>query len=72
MKIEMKEYDGSFAFNMKAETVQDAAMLARWGINRTRRIVCAGAYADKSGEFSGYLTIAKRKHQTSHISQAHT
>ena len=60
MKSTMYEHDGSFEFTFEAESVADAAMLARFALNATKDIQYLDATAYKDGTFTGYLRLGKR------------
>ena len=70
MKITMKEYDGCFAFDMTAETMEDAALLTRYSTNVTNKVRSASSEARKDGVFSGYLVLAKRRRSSGRIVRA--
>lgn len=61
MKVELNEYDGCFEIALTAETVADAAKLARMSANRTTKLRSCGADAYQDGTFCGYVVIGKRK-----------
>lgn len=67
MIIKMSEYEGCFSFEMQAETVADAALLARFAANRTVEVRHANADATQDGSFWGHLVIGKAKNSTSRI-----
>lgn len=67
MKIELTEYDGHFVLDMEAETVKDAALLARFHKNRSRVPTDSHAAATQTGEFFGGITFGKLKHSNGQI-----
>ncbi len=67
MKITLKENDGCFAFGLTAETLEDAALLVRFGTNRTDQINSAEIIAHEDGSFSGHLVIGKNKRASGYI-----
>lgn len=67
MKISLTEYDGSFSFDMTAETMADAALLTRFGMNSTKEIRYDSASANQNGTFEAGLVIAKIKRATNII-----
>lgn len=69
MKVELNEYDGCYEIALTAETVADAAKLARMSANRTTELRSCGADAYKDGTFYGHVVIGKRKNDTSAIKQ---
>ena len=69
MKVELNEYDGCFDIALTAETVADAAKMARMSMNRTTELRSCGADAYADGTFYGHVVIGKRKNNTSTIKQ---
>jgi len=67
MKITMTEFDGCFSFDMVAETVEDAALLARFAVNRTTEALHVSSNAYQDGTFTGELVIGKAKNATTEI-----
>jgi hypothetical protein len=67
MKITLEEHDGCFAFDMQAETTAEAALLVRFGMNRTNEIRTAGVQANRDGTFTGNLIFGKHKHANNDI-----
>lgn len=67
MKITLQEYDGCFSFDMEAETLKDAALLVRMGINATKEIRFLSAIAPSDGDFRGIVVIGKRKRPTAEV-----
>ena len=67
MKITLRENDGCFAFSLTAETMEDAALLIRFGTNRTDKINSASAIANADGSFSGHLVIGKHKRADGYV-----
>lgn len=61
MKITLTELDGCFSFNLTAETLPDAALLTRLGMNATSELRYVSATADKGGSFQAGVVIAKHK-----------
>ena len=53
--------------DMKAETVAEAAQLARLKMNGTKEMRGIYVYADKDGTFSGSGVIRKAKKDTSEL-----
>jgi len=70
MKVTMIEHEGCFSFEMTAETMQEAALLVRFGTNATTEIRSTAAMACKDGSFSGYCMIGKRKNANSYVRSA--
>mgnify|MGYP001214759683 FL=1 len=67
MIFELQEYDGCFSMDMRAETVAEAAQLARLKMNGTKEMRGIYVYADKDGTFSGSVVIGKSKKDTSEL-----
>lgn len=61
MTITFTEHEGCFSFNLAAETMQDAALIARFAINATSEIRHLSGIANQDGTFTGGLVIAKHK-----------
>jgi hypothetical protein len=55
MKITFEEYDGCFNFDLEAETIADAALLARAAMNTTQ----ITATFSRSGTVNGSLVLQK-------------
>lgn len=66
MKIEIHENEKTFGLNMTAETVQDAALLVRFGMNATKKFYSSSS-AHKDGVFLGHIVITKHHRAESHI-----
>lgn len=68
MKITFSENEGCFGFELTAETLADAALLARAAMNT--KGICT--QFSKSGEITGWLTLTKpresRRQETLHRS----
>lgn len=67
MIFELVEHVGCFSMDMRAETVAEAAQLARLKMNGTKEMRGIYAYADKDGTFSGSVVIGKSKKVTSEL-----
>ena len=67
MKIQVTEHNDSFLFNLEAETLEDAAFLTRFGLNRTKQLRYAEADAWENGKFSGDICFGKNKKFSSTI-----
>jgi hypothetical protein len=61
MKIIALEYEGCFAFDLTAETIQEAALLARFGMNHTKELRTAYVNVSKEGTFYSSIVVGKRK-----------
>ena len=70
MKFTMIEHEGCFSFEMEAETMQDAALLVRFGTNATTEIRSISTSACKDGSFNSYCVIGKRKKADQYIRSA--
>jgi len=67
MKIELHEYSGCFSFDMVAETVADASLLARLKMNGKKEVrgIYASAYDD--GTFTGTINIGKARQSRGYL-----
>lgn len=70
MKVVMNECDGCFAFDMVAETMQEAALLVRFAANATGEFQSLASYASKAGDFTGNLVIGKRRNANDRVPKA--
>jgi hypothetical protein len=70
MKITMTEHDGCFSFDMIAETMEDAALLVRFGVNHTKEFRHVGVVANRGGDFQAAVVIAARKDNNNLIPKA--
>ena len=62
----VQEFEGSFWLNLKAETIQDAAFIARAGINGIKKVsVSSDVYTD--GKFCMSVRVRSRRHKTSSL-----
>lgn len=67
MKIQLHENDGCFSLVLDAENMTEAALLVRFGMNRTDKINSAASEAFQDGRFSSFLVFAKNKRAGSQI-----
>lgn len=67
MKVKLNEFNGCFAAEFTAETVEDAAALVRMAANRTSELRSCSASVHMDGTVYGYIDIGKRKNATSNI-----
>ena len=67
MKIEFSENDGCFHFAMIAETMADAALLVRFGVNATNEVRHLSAIANGDGTFGGSLVLGKHKKASNYV-----
>ena len=67
MKITMHEYEGCFSFELEAETLADAALLTRFGMNATRTVQYVSCNVNQGGKFEGGLVISKHKRANSDV-----
>lgn len=68
MKIAFMEHDGCFSLDLTAETVQDAAHLARLGLTAKKEVRLIHAYPDGDGTFTASVVIGKSTIKSSTIS----
>lgn len=67
MKFTLTEHDECFSFDLQAETMEEAATLTRFGMNRTSKINHCSAYANRSGEFHAAIVFKKSKRANNDI-----
>lgn len=67
MKITIREHARCFAIDYEAETVADAALIARMNANGTKEVRSIYAFANESGTFTGSLVIGKMKQEYSSL-----
>lgn len=60
MKLEAYEADNGFFIDMEPETVQEATMLVRMGLNAARKPATVEVGAGGNGVMSCWITIPKR------------
>jgi hypothetical protein len=70
MKVEFDELKGMFELRLKAETMEEAAALVVYGINRTKIIIEAEVWIGKYSETNCCLRLGKRKKQDNEIRPA--
>jgi hypothetical protein len=63
MKITLTEFERCFSFDMEAETLAEAAMLVRFGMNRTDEIRSGDTLVNKHPiiDFTASLVIGKSR-----------
>ena len=69
MKIKFTEAEGCFFFDLEAETMQEAALLTRFSVNRSKEVRHAEAVVTSTGGFEASVVIGKIKKPTSAIPQ---
>jgi hypothetical protein len=67
MKVRFYEFDRVMNIDLTAETVQEAAQLARLAMNTARKPAFIRTNAFKSGDFSTSIHFDKRQDYTSVI-----
>lgn len=67
MKITLFENDGCFGLDFSAESMADAALLTRFGMNRTSEIRSSGVQANRDGTFAGHMIFGKSKRANNEI-----
>jgi len=67
MQITLTEHDGCFAVDFTAQNMADAALLTRFGMNRTQEIRTAGVQVNRDGTFTGHLIFGKSKRANNNI-----
>ena len=70
MKIYMTENEGCVAFDMTAETMADAALLARLPNNLTNEVRSPTTNSHKDGTYTRPCVLGKRRRADSFIARA--
>ena len=70
MKCRVNEYSHCFDIELTAETLAEAILLARLGVNRTKELRCCDVSAMREGPMYGYIVIGKRAREQSEIPHA--
>lgn len=61
MKATLTEHDGCFAIELEAETMQEAALITRAGMNSKKELRSADAYVEANGNFLLSAVLAKSR-----------
>jgi hypothetical protein len=67
VKIEFLEHEGCFEVCLEAETKSEAALLVRFGMNRTDEIRSSYTNVSQTGEFSNSIVFGKSKRANSDV-----
>lgn len=67
MKITLQEFGGCFSVRCVAETLPDANVLVRMGMNATKDVRSVTAYANDDGTFSASIVLGKHRKANSYI-----
>lgn len=67
MKITFIEYEGSFSIELSAETMEEAAKLSRFGMNRTSEVRYCSTNVYEDGRFEAIAVFAKSKRANCNI-----
>lgn len=67
MKSTFLEHDGCFAIEFESETMAEAALLVRFGMNSTAEIRHKSTAVERQGGFSTAVVIAKHKRADSAV-----
>jgi hypothetical protein len=67
MKLKVEEWNKCFSFQLTAETVEDAALLVRCGVNARKVVLYAGTAAHLNGTIEWSLSLAKRKDASAYL-----
>jgi hypothetical protein len=65
--VRVTENGGCFAISLQAETLQDAALLTRLGMNATKDMRYVGTSAYEDGRFEFGIVIGKHKRATERV-----
>jgi len=69
VKCEVTEYPGFFGVELTPETIEEAAVLIRLGMNATRELRYVGAAARSDKTIDASITIGKAKRGASAIAR---
>jgi len=61
MKVKMHDNDDRFSFELEAETIAEAAMLVRFGLNATKELKNTYTTVYRDGTFQTWIAIGKKK-----------
>lgn len=67
MKAEALEFDGCFSIRLIAETMEEAAVLVRMGMNRTDEIRTAETSVNSESKFETCVVFGKSKRSNSYV-----
>lgn len=67
MKVVLKEYDGYFLIDLLPETIADAALLMRFGMNSTSDASSISTYASANRKIETSVSFRKRKRVASKV-----
>jgi len=67
MKITLTEHDGCFNLDFEAENLADAALLVRFGMNRTKEVQNGHTVANANGTITGYVNFGKNKRNNNYV-----
>lgn len=67
MKAVFEEHDGCFAIHLTAESMEEAAVLVRFGMNRTDSINSCSTMVAKTGEFGTSVVLGKSKRADAYV-----
>lgn len=69
MKININEWDHVFEFDLTPETVAEAALLVRIGMNTTKEVSYISTNANKDGTITSGIALKKVKRVVSQVSR---
>ena len=61
MKVKMHDNDDRFSFELEPETIAEAAMLVRFGLNATKELKNTDTTAYRDGTFQTWIAIGQKK-----------
>jgi hypothetical protein len=67
MKATLQEHDGCFSIEFEAESLADAALLVRFGVNRTKEVRHAGTDAHGDGTVTASVVFGKHRRFNSSV-----
>jgi hypothetical protein len=63
VKVSVTEHEGCFEVELNPESIEDATLLVRMGLNVTKEVRTSMAYAPKNSTVSYTCVLGKRKQQ---------
>lgn len=67
MKLTITEYNDDFTFDLTPETMAEAALLVRLGMNAIKTVKYVSTNANQDGAIYGSVAIAKSKRPVSQV-----
>jgi len=70
VRAKFTEGEGNFWLSLKADTIEDAAVIARYGINKKKVLKYSAAFISKDGTFVIDMSFGKIKQPNCEINSA--